>query len=439
MNRVLLRIMVAGLLLVVSGLIGWRVLAPAELSAVAKSSKIPSPSVRQGVAGRLSLAPLVVDGRLRVYAAKHQVRADGPADRRAVYTPRWSFRRWPAQLSAVVAVGTTVVTRWSDGKLVGIDSYSGKVMWRADGPSGPGFAAHRTGAEAVWNPPGLRVAAGTVVVTQGQDLAGYAATTGQSTWKTSVPAGCAEGFTTAGNAYVCATGAYDAMTGVPLAGWPPGPYQPVGCWNSECEAFRDGSGQGWLATAATPRRVPALDDPAATIAAGIIVTPWSSAATAPSPPAPIPAPSTDSVAPSPAGSPVPSSASPSASPPEDAPAEAGVSGRALDGTLLWTLPGKARVLGGNRNTVLLLSPKNYLNGVDVRTGKPRFWFRLVYRGDKTENINWKPGLYHVTEGFLAMERLNKKASDDPESPNYYLSLDAVVIAALPDEAIQPPR
>jgi hypothetical protein len=442
-NRVLLRIAVAGLLLVASGLIGWRVLAPAELSATAKSPKLPSPSIHWGVAGRLNLAPLVVDGRVRVYATKNQVRADNPPDRRAVFTPRWSFRRWPEQVSAVVAVGTTVVTRWSDGKLVALDALSGKEIWRADGPPGPGFTGHQTGAATVWAPPGLRVAAGTVVVTEGQELAGYAVSTGQSIWRASVPAGCSEGFTTAGDAYVCATGVYDATTGAPLAGWPAGPYQPVGCWNSECEAFRDGAGQGWLATSATPVRVPALDDPEATIAAGVIVAPWSSPAAAPSPPAPIPAPSATPVPVSPASpaASVPSSASasPSASAGDDAPATAGVAARALDGTLLWTLPGKVRVLGGNRNTVLLLTPRNYLSGVDVRTGKPRFWFSMVFRPDKADNVNWKPGRYHVTEGYLAMERLNKKASDDPESPDYYLTLDAVLIAALPDEVRQPPR
>ena len=385
MNRVLLRILLAGSLLVVSGLIGWRVLAPAELSASARTPYPPMPSSFQGVVGRLNMAPLVVDRQVRVYATKHQVRSDSPADARAVYTPRWSFRRWPQQLSAVVAKDTTVVTRWSDGELVAIDSRTGEVTWRADGPAGPGYAAHRTGAEAVWSPPGLRVAGGTVVVTQGQDLAGYAVSTGQSTWRTTVPAGCTEGFTTAGGAYVCATGAYDATSGVPLAGWPGGPYQPVGCGNSGCEALRDGAGRGWRVTSAEPLRVAALDDPGATLAAGIVVT---------------------------------------------ASAEA-VTGRAVDGATLWTTPETARVLGGYSDTVLLSTPDNTLMGLDARTGSLRFLFPLTYPHDKTDNTDWKPGLFNVTDGYLAIERLNSDAPDDPESPSYYLTLDTVLIVVLP--------
>ncbi|WP_433792454.1 PQQ-binding-like beta-propeller repeat protein [Actinoplanes sp. CA-252034] len=456
MTRVLLRIMAAALLLAVSGLIGWRVLAPAELSASAMTPNPPTPSTKLlGVTSRLNVAPLVVDETVRVYAAKHQVRADGPVTARAVYTARWSFRRWPEQLSAVVASGTTVITRWSDGKLVAIDARTGEVRWRADGPQSSGFAAHRTGAEAVWDPPGLRLAAGTLLITEGQTLSGYAASTGQSIWTATVPAGCANGFTTSGDAYLCATGVYDATTGTALAGWPAGPYQPVGCGTSDCDAFRDGAGQGWLATTAVPRRAPALDDPLATIVAGIVITPAHPDASLSASPVVTPGPgsSVGSASPSPSSStpaevssPAPAGVAPARVSPSvsagglpsaaagTSPSSffAGVAGRTVDGAPLWTTPGPLRVLGGESETVLLLTPENMLRGVDVRTGNLKYSMPLRFAPDTEDTLDWKLGLYHVTDGFLGIERLNRDASDDPDSPNYYLTMDAVLLIALPD-------
>ncbi|GAA1598223.1 PQQ-binding-like beta-propeller repeat protein [Actinoplanes couchii] len=430
MTRVLLRILAAALLLVVSGLIGWRVLAPTELSSTATEPYPSASAPIQGVTSRLNVAPLIVDGRVRVYAAKNQVRADGPVTAEQVYTALWSYRRWPEQLNAVAASGTTLVSRWSDGKIVALNGLTGEVVWRADGPEAPGFAGHRTGAATVWDPPGLRLAAGTVVVTQDQDLAGYDLSTGSVLWKTSVPAGCSEGFTTTGGAYVCATGAYDVSSGAPVDGWPTAPYQPVGCVTSGCAAFRDGAGQGWLATSAKPRRAPALDDSGATIAAGVIITVSSSASESPSP--------SSSTAPSPvvvSPGPGPSSpsgvsssgASPSGVSPSSASSES-VVGRAVDGAALWITSGPARVLGESSGTVLLLSPENQLTGVDARTGSVRFAFPLAMKKDSTD---WKAGLYHVTDGYLAIERLNEDGPDDPESPLYYHTVDTVLVAVLP--------
>jgi hypothetical protein len=455
-TRVLLRIMAAALLLVVSGLIGWRVLAPAELSASATTPNPPTPSaVLFGVTSRLNVAPLIVDGRVRVYAAKHQVRADGPVTARTVYTARWSFRRWPEQLSAVIASGTTVVTRWSDGKLVALDSRTGKEIWRADGPAAPGYAGHRTGAAAVWNPPGLRLAGGTLVVTEGQSLSGYAVSNGQSIWKTTVPAGCSDGITTSGGAYLCATGAYEATSGVPLSGWPAGPYTPVGCGASGCDAVRDGAGQAWLVSRTAPRRVPALDDPAATFAAGIVLTASSSPSASPAAPSPAAAPSprpsgtTGVSSASPAGAAVASSAAVPAGatgPLPTLPADAGTSGsqdphstysaeitaRSVEGAALWTTSGPVRVLGADSRTVLLLTPDNMLKGVDAQTGVLKYSFPMTFPPDTADSTDWKPGLYHLVDGYLSMERLNRDAPDDPESPIYYLTLDTVVVAALPE-------
>ncbi|MFC7534951.1 PQQ-binding-like beta-propeller repeat protein [Actinoplanes sp. GCM10030250] len=383
MTRVPLRTLAALVLVAATGLVGWRVLAPAEVLAVA-STPYPALSLRQpGVTGRTSLAPLIVDGRLRVYAAKHQVKADAPADGRTLYTARWSFRRWPEQLSGVTASGQTVVTRWSDGELVALDARTGKILWRADGPPAPDHGGHRTGAATVWDPPGLHLAPGAVVVNSGQELAGYDVSSGAVRWQVPTATGCTDGFTTDGGVYVCATGPHDAVSGAAVPGWPTGPFTPVGCaaGTSQCAGFRDGSGQGWLASSVVPRRAPALDDSSATVAAGVIVS-----------------------------------------------RSGGVlSAQSVDGTALWTWSGQGRVLGGTARSVVVLAPANNLVGLDAGSGAVRWAFPLAFG---TESTEWKPGGYRIAGSYLAMERLNEDAPDDPESPVYYLTLDTVIIAAL---------
>uniref|UniRef100_UPI0039B6D269 outer membrane protein assembly factor BamB family protein n=1 Tax=Micromonospora sp. RTP1Z1 TaxID=2994043 RepID=UPI0039B6D269 len=136
----------------------YRVLAPAEVSTVARRSYPPAATPGVGVIGRLPVAPLIVDGRLRVYAGTRQVYADQPVDGKHRVTPFWSYRRWPAKLDGVLASGTTVISRWSDGTVVALDARTGRVAWRADGPEpGPVPKPRRTLASPVWNPAGLHL------------------------------------------------------------------------------------------------------------------------------------------------------------------------------------------------------------------------------------------------------------------------------------------
>jgi outer membrane protein assembly factor BamB len=258
---VLLRTLLALVVAAGAVLIGWRVLGPAE---VLDPATTPYPAIADrspGVIGRTNVAPLIVDGRIRVYASKRQVRADAPADAKTVMTARWSFRRWPEQLAGVVASGTTVVSRWSDGELVAIDGRTGLIRWRTPGPAAGGFEGHRTGASTVWAPPGLHVGADVVVA------AGTAYDLDSGTRRWSV-AGCADGFTTAGGQYVCPAGVVDLTTGAAAPAWPAGPLTPLGCEtaSSNCAAVRDRTGQGWRTDTATPRRSPGLD-PSGSIAA----------------------------------------------------------------------------------------------------------------------------------------------------------------------------
>ena len=174
----------AAVLLVVAaaGVVGWRVFRPTDV--LASGTMPPAVASAPGVTGRTALPPLLVDGRLRVFASKRAIRADGPVTLPTMYTPTWSFRRWPAQVSGVVAAGTTIVSRWSDGELVAIDGLTGRLLWRAAGPSGGGFTDSRT---AVWSPPGLFATTDTVLLRQHGRVRAYAASTGAVLWERDCP------------------------------------------------------------------------------------------------------------------------------------------------------------------------------------------------------------------------------------------------------------
>ncbi|AEV88911.1 serine/threonine protein kinase [Actinoplanes sp. SE50] len=373
----------AVLLLLATILVGWRILRPAEVLATAKSPYPPLVVSAPGVVGRLNVAPLLVEDRLRVYAAKHQLRADEPVDSKGVNTAHWSLRRWPAQLSGVVAAGSTVVSRWSDGAIVALDARTGKIAWRAGGPQAPDYAGHRTGAATVWSPPGLRVAAGAVLVLQDQRLTAYDMGTGAVRWQVSTPAACADGFTTAGGAFVCGSGAFDGATGAVLPGWPAGKFAPVGCAvaSSGCAGLRDGAGHGWLTGRVAPVRSVALDDPDATVAGGIVVST----------------------------------------------ANGVVTGHRPDGSAAWGWSGAGRVLGGVPGRILVLTDDHFLVGLDSADGRERYRFHLAFR---KENDQWSLGGQMIGDHYLALERLNPKPPADRESPTYYFTTDTVLMVGL---------
>jgi outer membrane protein assembly factor BamB len=377
--RVLLRCLLAVAVIAVAALMGWRVLAPAEVLATAKTPYPEIPRDAPGVTGQLSLAPLIVDRRMRVYAAERQIRADSPVDGKTVYTPRWSLRRWPQQLSGVVAVGSTVVSRWSDGQLIAIDARTGQIAWRADGPAGPPYEGHRNGSATLWSPPGLHVERETVVVSSGGSLAAYEVATGARRWAVTVPHGCGDGFTTAGGQYVCATGAYDVATGAAVSSWPAGPFTALGCRTagSDCAALRDGSAHGWVTDGPAARRLADLDRPGSTIAAGVVFYPDGDLLR-------------------------------SVTPAHDYPA--------------------GRVLGVSDGHVVILRTTNVLSEIDPRTGVPTA--EMVVRLLATQQTDFALGGYQVTDGYAAIERLREKRPADPDKPDYYFANDAVIVAAL---------
>lgn len=391
-------------LLAVAGLVGWRVLAPAEvLHPAADAAADPfavAATPPAGVTGRSADAPLIVQGRVRVYAAARAVRAEVPVDAPKTGTPRWSYRRWPEQLSGLLAIGRTVITRWSDGTVVALDAGLGTVTWRSHGPAAGGYDGLRTGARTVWSPPGLHTAGPTLLVSGGTDLVALDTTTGVRRWQAELPPGCGtEGFTTAGSRYVCtATGAtYDTTTGrpVPLA-VAPGPVMPLGCGDalSDCAGLRDSAGRGWLA-GTTLRRAPALDEPGSTLAAGLAIS----------------APGTELTARSPVtGAEVWRWAAP-----------AGDSVQVLGAEPAGGEP--APVNGG---VVHLLTGRRELVTLDAASGIERSRFVMAYRTE--HEVGWAVGAVRAADGFVAVERLAVPPVPEGDDAYYFSELTVLVAA-----------
>ena len=394
-----------------AALVVHRVLAPAEVSTVARAEYPPVATPPVGVIGRLPVAPLIVDGRVRVYAGTRQVYADQPVDDRHRVTPFWSYRRWPAKLDGVLASGTTVVSRWSDGTLVALDARTGRVAWRADGPEpGPVPKPRRTGAATVWDPQGLHLArtpdGRTVLVTAGERQAGgYDLTDGRQLWRADLPGSCrTDVATTAAGELVtvdaCAGPAAvefrDAATGSVRTRWRPpgGPDElvvtPVGCLGprSECRGLRtagpgDGAGRGWLVGPGEPVASTALDVAGAELAGDRVVG------------------STGGV----------------------------LTGRsARTGEELWRRAdlGPVRIIAAQPGRVHLLTERNDLVTLDPRTGAERSRFPMDLGKD---GIGWVPGYAYAGDGYVAVERLREKAGPDSDDQAYFLMAEPVLLAA----------
>ncbi|WP_327023805.1 outer membrane protein assembly factor BamB family protein [Micromonospora sp. NBC_01739] len=389
-------------------LVGYRVLAPAEVSTPARVDYPALSRPEPRVVGRLPVAPLIVDGRLRVYAAERQVYADQPADGRHRSTPYWSYRRWPATLDAVVASGTTVVSRWSDGDLVALDARTGGVAWRAQGPEPEGKrSTRRTGSEVVWQPPGLsviRTAEGreAVVSSGAGEVRAVDLADGGQLWRAEVGRGCREpiGGSTSGQLLSldrCAGPTVvefrDAGTGVVAARWrPPEAGEEltanlIGCLPTGCAGLRtagpgDGAARGWLLGSGEPVAAAALDGTevelldrmAVTLAEGVVV------------------------------------------------------GRAVrDGTELWRTPvGPGRLIAVQPGRVHLVTEENELVTLEPATGRQLSRFVLNVGADGT---GWVPGRAYAVDGYLAVERLRSPVDPEADDHGYYFTSEPLILAA----------
>jgi outer membrane protein assembly factor BamB len=404
----------AGLVLVAgAGLVVYRVFAPGEVLAQPTVSYPAAPTARPpAVLGTLPGAPLIVDGRLRVIADKRQVRADGPVDSRYLNTPYWSFRRWPAELVGVVAAGGIVVTRWSDGELVGLDARTGRDVWRATGekPASPAYAGRRTGAQTVYAPAGLFLSGDTVVVAGPTSAQAYAAATGRAGWRTPADAcpGGADptGFTTADGRVAVLRSCdgvirlFDAGTGdtagtidVPAAN--EAVLEPLDCAapRTACGGVRVDTGDrrsAWLLSNGATRSAGQATDasgttsrlalPGAFLVYGLAVSVDGTAVTA----------------------------------------------TGADGGALWRhdfrTPG-ATILAAAEGRVHVLTADRDLVTLDAMSGVEISRFRYTYFAEKTD---WVPGYSYTAGRYLLTERLADQAAR--VDADYYAGPQPVILA-----------
>jgi hypothetical protein len=365
-----------------TGVVGYRVLGPAETVTPASAPYPPAVPATAGVTGQLGRAPLVVAGRLRVYAAKRQVWADRPIGSRTETTPFWSLRRWPQQVLGVVAapVGPAeaqlVVSRWSDGELLATDAQSGRIAWRVRGPvdRGAGYAGGRTGASTVYGPAGLYASDSVVVATGGGQAEGLDAASGAPLW--TVPVCRGTSFT--GDGFFAmldrcqappALRRYDLRTGRELAPWrPPGEtgmwgIEPVSCavGNSACPAMRT-PGAGWLFSGTDIVPAPPLATPGSWLTGGLAIGPDGTARDA----------------------------------------------RTGDPQWIWE-PGSpddtspARIVAVETGAVYLLTRRHTMVVLDPSSGLELSRFPVDRVGAPTD---WEPGYVHASDRFVVVERLS---------------------------------
>lgn len=292
--RVALAGVVTGALLAAVGVTVWRVLRPADVStpAITPYPQSETDTVGPGKRGVFVAAPLIVDDRIRIFAKKREVWADGPPSYHYERSAYWAYRRWPAQLTGVVVAESPrsiVVTSWSDGVLVGIDAKTGKVVWRVEGEVlADEYTGRRTGADTVYNPPGL-FTTDTSIITVGAETIRAYSTEGTRLWQIDNPvnAQCrGEEFATSEQIYLLDTctqtvrriDTHSGNAQTPL-GTSVKSVEPISCATvtSLCRAVRltstDGTHTGWLLTESQPIESAPLAQPGALLARDVAIVP----------------------------------------------------------------------------------------------------------------------------------------------------------------------
>src|SRR6266542_3851399 len=426
----------AALLLAATAGVGYRVLAPAETLSPATG---PYPATAEQATskryGNLAAAPLILDGRLRIYAEKRRVWADTPVTAKLLVTPFWAYRRWPAELVGVAGSEhpgqpPIVTSLWSDGALVGQDATSGRVLWRTSVEPGGRYEGRRTGAQTVYEPPGLFTATPApasaapatpapapapapaeassldsrpvLIVSRAGHVRAYDPWTGQRRWERRMQGDpeCHDEWTAPG-AYLdldtCAgppaLNIIDAGTGAPIQRWSPpgaGPgadIRPWGCalGRSRCQmlsvtpggSFRVGPGGDVVA------------EPYAhadnQLVAGDAVVEW------------IP----------------------------------GGYARALSratGDERWRAQIAGYVAAADASRVYVVDPDEHLTVRDLHTGAQSERILLRGRGENDRTTWWVWHVY-IRDGFVALERMGSENPRDPDGRYFWSKFPVVLVGA----------
>jgi len=381
----------AVLILAGSAVVVYRVLSPHE-QLTRPTVAYPEPVIvtDERPFSELRAAPLVIEGRLRVYAEKWRVWSDSPVGERYESTPYWAFRRWPAQVVGVVAAqaptGPTVITQWSDGQVIALDARRGAVAWRTEAPAnGRLYDGRRTGASVVYQPRSLltaRSAAGPVVIVTSPGLVvAYDATSGEPLWRHTGASDCEpDGWTGHGVVVLpdCAgttLNLVQATDGTELATWrsPAGTAaRPELCelGRAECRLATDGVGHWALNANGSLAPVPA-PPPGAHLAGEAVVYPIPGGVSA---------------------------------------------ARISDGQPVWSWTGQGRLVAADAAGVYLLAEDGTVLGLSARTGH----LASVGCANGPEDRPWKIGhTYPATGNYLALERITGEAPTVDDQRYFY--------------------
>lgn len=438
--RAVWAVAIALLVLVAVALTVYRTLRPSE---DLRRANAPLPSMEEAPPlsfGELGAAPLIVEGRLRVFAEQRRVWAETPVTATRQVTPHWSFRRWPAESVGVVAVEppflwggpALVITKWSDGAVVALDSATGGVVWQVRVEPDPEetYRGRRTGGHAVYTPEGMFTAltaddGRSVLLVAGKDqVHAYDPFTGTQRWERSFAGepGCHRVDWTGETTYVvkntCSTPAvleiFDVATGAPLGQWrPPGASagpgreanwftQPVGCQlgRSRCRLFRASAAADVISAADAAKGVQ-----------GIVADVWSLGVTG----AIAPEPGVESDSPMVSGG---------------VRVEPMLNGYVWahargTGELLWVSSRPMMLLAVDGSLAYLADRDRDLVAVDLATGE----VKSLLNPPPKYGTNWLAGHVYVHDGFLAIERLaSGRESDD--DVHYYYAPNPVLLVGL---------
>jgi len=392
------------------GVIGYRVFAPHEtLSRPSEPYPDAAPIIDERPFSELRAAPLVVDGRLRVYAEKWRVWSDGPVGGRYEATPYWAYRRWPAQVVGVVAVaaegGPVIVSQWSDGQLVALDARRGEIAWRVAGPEiDRDYDGRRTGAAVVYEPESLLTArasdGGALVIASGAGrLRAFDGATGAQRWDRPLETACTPAVWTGETVVAipgCATDDItfvDATTGRPTANWSQADGASMdgsstGPAPAQCALGRSGCrlltsrGSTWLlGRSGDLTQLPGLP------AGGLLVGDRVVYQTA-----------------------------------------SGVTARALrGGSPQWTWNGQGQLFAASPSNVFLLTEDRTVLALDPATGA----LKLVGCAAATPGEDWRLGHVYPADGaqYIALERLTD-ASPEARDQRYFYGPRPVALVEL---------
>ncbi len=390
-------------LLAGSAAIAYQVFAPNE---ILESPTVPYPEAQvitdERPFSELVAAPLVVDGRLRVYAEKWRVWSDAPVGARYQTSPYWSFRRWPAQvvgvtLAPTVNGGTVVVTQWSDGEIIAIDARRGVIAWRDSAPiaGSRSYDGRRTGASVVYTPRSLVTARApdrtVVIVTAPHSMIGFDASTGARLWSRELTGACEPAAWTGAGLVavpVCDRAEltfFDAASGEERGGWasPDPSTAPVPglCESSrsECRVATVGYRTWQLGADAVLTPVPDLERAAQLAGERVIYQ-----------------------------------------------TGLGVAARRIDDLEpLWTWQGRGQLIVADSVGVYLLTEDRTVLQLSPATG------RLVAVGcAAAPNQNWQLGHVYAAGNYLALERISRGASARDEDLAYYFEPQPVALVEL---------